>query len=81
MDEPCSALDPTATAMVENLIDQLRENYTIIIITHNMEQAARVSQRVAFFHLGRMIEVGDTETMLLKPSHRLTNDFVTGRFG
>ena len=81
MDEPCSALDPTATAMVENLIDQLREKYTIIIITHNMEQAARVSQRVAFFHLGRMIEVGDTESILLRPSNRLTNDFVTGRFG
>jgi len=81
MDEPCSALDPTATAMVENLIDQLRERYTIIIITHNMEQAARVSQRVAFFHLGRMIEVDDTETVLLRPSNPLTNDFVTGRFG
>jgi phosphate transport system ATP-binding protein len=81
MDEPCSALDPHATAMVEELIDSMREDYTVIIITHNMEQAARVSQRAAFFHLGRLIEVDDTERMLVHPKDALTEDFVTGRFG
>lgn len=81
MDEPCSALDPTATAIIENLIDQLREQYTIIIVTHNMEQAARVSQWAAFLHLGKLVEAGDTESMMLRPKQRLTLDFVTGRFG
>ena len=67
MDEPCSALDPIATALIEDLIDKLRENYTIIIVTHNMQQAARVAQRVAFFHLGELVEAGDTKDIFLKP--------------
>jgi phosphate transport system ATP-binding protein len=81
MDEPCSALDPIATAIIEELIDELRENYTIAIVTHSMQQAARVSQRTAYFHLGKLIEVGDTETIFTKPRHKLTEDYITGRFG
>lgn len=81
MDEPASALDPTATAMLEHLIDELRDAYTVVIITHNMQQAARISQRVAFFHLGRLVEHGDTETVFLAPSDRLTQRYITGRFG
>jgi phosphate transport system ATP-binding protein len=81
MDEPCSALDPIATAKVEELIDELRENYTIVIVTHSMQQAARVSQRTAFFHLGELIEVGDTEAIFTNPSHPLTQGYITGRFG
>jgi phosphate transport system ATP-binding protein len=81
MDEPCSALDPIATAKIEELIDELRQNYSIVIVTHSMQQAARVSQRVAYFHLGDLIEVGPTEQIFTNPLHRLTEDYVTGRFG
>ena len=81
MDEPCSALDPIATAKIEELIDELRENYTIVIVTHSMQQAARVSQRTAYFHLGDLIEVGDTATIFTNPTHKLTEDYLTGRFG
>ena len=81
MDEPCSALDPIATAKVEELIDELRENYTICIVTHSMQQAARVSQRTAYFHLGDLIEVGPTEQIFNSPRHQLTEDYITGRFG
>jgi len=81
MDEPCSALDPIATAKIEELIDELRQNYTIIIVTHSMQQAARVSQRTAFFHLGSLIEVGDTNRIFVNPEHKLTQDYITGRYG
>jgi phosphate transport system ATP-binding protein len=81
MDEPCSALDPIATAKIEELIDELRQNYTIAIVTHSMQQAARVSQRTAYFHLGNLVEVGDTEDIFTNPSHQLTEDYITGRFG
>ncbi|MGE5505384.1 MAG: phosphate ABC transporter ATP-binding protein PstB, partial [Actinomycetota bacterium] len=81
MDEPCSALDPIATAKVEELIDELRDNFTIVIVTHSMQQAARVSQRTAFFHLGDLIEVGDTEQIFTNPAHNLTQGYITGRFG
>lgn len=81
MDEPCSALDPIATARIEELIDELRENYTICIVTHSMQQAARVSQRTAYFHLGDLIEVGETNQIFTNPRHKLTEDYITGRFG
>ncbi|MEE4377480.1 MAG: phosphate ABC transporter ATP-binding protein PstB [Candidatus Competibacteraceae bacterium] len=81
MDEPCSALDPIATAKIEELIDELRTNFTIVIVTHSMQQAARVSQRVAYFHLGDLIEVGETEQIFTNPRHKLTEDYITGRFG
>lgn len=81
MDEPCSALDPIATATVEELINELREQYTIVIVTHNMQQASRVSQRTAYFHLGDLIEVGPTERIFTNPLHPLTEDYITGRFG
>jgi phosphate transport system ATP-binding protein len=81
MDEPCSALDPIATARIEELIDELRTNYTIIIVTHSMQQAARVSQRTAFFHLGHLMECDDTETVFTNPEHELTQGYITGRFG
>ncbi len=81
MDEPCSALDPIATAKVEELIDELRENFTIVIVTHSMQQAARVSQRTAFFHLGDLVEVGDTEKIFTNPENKLTQGYITGRFG
>ena len=81
MDEPCSALDPIATAKIEELIDELREHYTIAIVTHSMQQAARVSQRTAYFHLGDLIEVGLTKQIFTNPSHKLTEDYLTGRFG
>jgi phosphate transport system ATP-binding protein len=81
MDEPCSALDPIATAKVEELIDELRANYSIAIVTHSMQQAARVSQRTAYFHLGNLIEVGETSQVFIKPKHKLTEDYITGRFG
>jgi phosphate transport system ATP-binding protein len=81
MDEPCSALDPIATAKIEELIDELRENYTIAIVTHSMQQAARVSQRTAYFHLGDLIEVGETDRIFTNPRHKLTEDYITGRFG
>jgi phosphate transport system ATP-binding protein len=81
MDEPCSALDPIATAVIEDLIDELREQYTIVIVTHSMQQASRVSQRTAYFHLGDLIEVGPTAQIFTNPSHQLTEDYITGRFG
>ncbi|HET7757319.1 MAG TPA: phosphate ABC transporter ATP-binding protein PstB [Steroidobacteraceae bacterium] len=81
MDEPCSALDPVATARIEDLIDELREAFAIVIVTHSMQQAARVSQRTAYFHLGELIEVGDTDRVFTNPRHRLTEDYITGRFG
>ena len=81
MDEPCSALDPIATAIVEELIDELRTNYTIIIVTHSMQQAARVSQKTAFFHLGKLIEHGSTEMIFSNPVHRQTEDYITGKIG
>ncbi|WP_417685891.1 phosphate ABC transporter ATP-binding protein PstB [Roseibium sp.] len=81
MDEPCSALDPIATAKVEELIDELRANYTIVIVTHSMQQAARVSQRTAFFHLGNIVEVGDTQDIFTNPHDKRTQDYITGRFG
>ena len=81
MDEPCSALDPIATAKIEELIDELRANYTIVIVTHSMQQAARVSQRTAFFHLGRIEEIGPTERIFTNPREARTLEYVTGRFG
>jgi len=81
MDEPCSALDPIATAKIEELIDELRESYTIAIVTHSMQQAARVSQRTAYFHLGNLVEVGETTQIFTNPAHKLTEDYITGRFG
>jgi phosphate transport system ATP-binding protein len=81
MDEPASALDPTATAKLEDLIDDLRVEYSVVIITHNMQQAARVSQRVAFFHLGKLVEHGDTEKIFVSPENELTQRYITGRFG
>jgi phosphate transport system ATP-binding protein len=81
MDEPCSALDPIATARIEDLIDELRESYTIVIVTHSMQQAARVSQRTAYFHLGELIEVGETNRMFTNPRQKLTEDYISGRFG
>ena len=81
MDEPCSALDPIATATVEELIDELRQRYTIVIVTHSMQQAARVSQRTAYFHLGKLIEVDKTDKIFTNPGHELTEAYITGRFG
>ncbi len=81
MDEPCSALDPIATAKIEELIDDLRAQYTIVIVTHNMQQAARVSQKTAFFHLGELVEFDDTEQIFTNPSEERTQDYITGRFG
>jgi len=81
MDEPCSALDPIATAVIEDLIDELREQYSIVIVTHSMQQASRVSQRTAYFHLGDLIEVGPTAQIFTRPKHQLTEDYITGRFG
>jgi phosphate transport system ATP-binding protein len=81
MDEPCSALDPIATAIVEELIEELRSNYTIIIVTHSMQQAARVSQHTAFFHLGKLIEYGDTDEVFSRPKKKQTEDYISGRIG
>jgi len=81
MDEPCSALDPIATARVEELIDELREQFTIVIVTHSMQQAARVSQKTAFFHLGTLVEQGETEKIFTNPAEERTQDYITGRFG
>jgi len=81
MDEPCSALDPIATAVIEDLIDELRKQYSIAIVTHSMQQASRVSQRTAYFHLGDLIEVGPTDQIFTRPNHQLTEDYITGRFG
>ncbi len=81
MDEPCSALDPIATARIEELIDEMRENYCIVIVTHSMAQAARVSQKTAFFHLGKLVETGATEEIFTNPRDTRTQDYITGRFG
>jgi phosphate transport system ATP-binding protein len=81
MDEPCSALDPIATARIEDLMEELRQSYAIVIVTHSMQQAARVSQRTAYFHLGDLIEVGETDRIFTNPRHKLTEDYITGRFG
>jgi phosphate transport system ATP-binding protein len=81
MDEPCSALDPIATARIEELIDELRENYTIVIVTHSMQQAARVSHRTAFFHLGDLVEYGETAQIFTNPKDEKTQGYITGRFG
>jgi len=81
MDEPCSALDPIATTRIEDLIDQLKNRFTVVLVTHNMQQAARVSQRTAFMYMGELIEVDSTETIFTKPSNRATQDYITGRFG
>lgn len=81
MDEPCSALDPIATAKIEELIYDLRKNYTIVIVTHNMQQAGRCSDNTAFFYLGRLIEVGSTEKIFSNPAQKRTEDYITGRFG
>ena len=81
MDEPCSALDPIATAKVEELIYELKENFTIVIVTHAMQQAARVSQRTAYFHLGNLVEIGPTQKIFTTPQHKLTESYITGRFG
>jgi phosphate transport system ATP-binding protein len=81
MDEPCSALDPIATARIEELIHELKQNFCIVIVTHSMQQAARVSDLTAFFHLGNLVEVGDTDTVFTKPRDKRTQDYITGRFG
>jgi len=81
MDEPCSALDPIATAHIENLIDRLRQRFTIVIVTHNLQQAARVAQRTTFFHLGRLHEVGESVQIFTRPQNELCMSYVTGRFG
>ncbi len=81
MDEPCSALDPIATARIEELIDDLRSNFTIVIVTHSMQQAARVSQKTAFFHLGYLVEEGPTDLIFTNPKEKRTQDYITGRFG
>ncbi|MCB1936515.1 MAG: phosphate ABC transporter ATP-binding protein [Nitrosomonas sp.] len=81
MDEPCSALDPIATAVIEDLMNELCSDYSIAIVTHSMQQAARVSHRTAYFHLGDLIEVGKTEQLFTNPIHQLTSDYITGRFG
>jgi phosphate transport system ATP-binding protein len=81
MDEPCSALDPIATARIEELMEELKENFTIVIVTHSMQQAARVSQRTAFFHLGALVEEGPTDQVFTNPKDKRTQDYITGRFG
>ena len=81
MDEPCSALDPIATAVIEELIDELAKNFTIVIVTHSMQQAARVSQQTAFFHMGNLIEVGKTEEIFSMPKQIKTQDYITGKIG
>ena len=81
MDEPCSALDPIATAKIEELIDELKKTYTIVIVTHLMAQAVRVSQKTGFFPLGKLIEVGKTEKIFKNPDNKMTQDYITGRFG
>ncbi|MFQ6040917.1 MAG: phosphate ABC transporter ATP-binding protein PstB [Candidatus Poribacteria bacterium] len=81
LDEPCSALDPIATAKIEELIEELKENYTVIIVTHNMQQAARVSDFTAFLYLGELIEFGETDQIFTRPTKQMTDDYITGRFG
>ncbi|HKL81192.1 MAG TPA: phosphate ABC transporter ATP-binding protein PstB [Desulfobacter sp.] len=80
MDEPCSSLDPIATAIIEELIDELKQDYTIVIVTHSMQQASRISQRTAYFYQGDLVEVGSTDQIFLNPLHQLTEDYITGRF-
>ena len=81
MDEPCSALDPIATARIEELINELRDRYAIVIVTHSMQQAARVSQQTAFFHLGHIVEQGETSQIFTNPREERTKDYITGRYG
>ncbi|MBU3915135.1 ATP-binding cassette domain-containing protein, partial [bacterium] len=81
MDEPCSALDPIATQKIEDLIHELKDSFTIIIVTHNMQQAARVSDTTAFFNMGALIETGDTDEIFTRPKLKQTEDYITGRFG
>ena len=81
MDEPCSALDPIATAVIEELINELKENYTIVIVTHSMQQAARISDKTAYFHLGEMIEFGITSNIFTNPNHEMTEAYISGRIG
>ena len=81
MDEPCSALDPISTAKVEELITELKNDYTVVIVTHNMQQAARVSDFTAYMYLGEMVEFGETDQLFLKPTKQATEDYITGRFG
>lgn len=81
MDEPCSALDPIATARIEELIDELKEHFTIVIVTHSMQQAARVSEKTCFFHMGKIIEAGTTSQIFTSPIHQQTQDYITGRYG
>ena len=81
MDEPCSALDPIATARIEDLIAELEKRFTIVIITHSMQQAERVSDYTAFFHMGHIVESGDTETIFNNPQHQQTQDYISGKFG
>ena len=81
MDEPCSALDPIATSQVEELIDQLREKFSVVIVTHSMQQAARVSQKTAFFHLGNLVEYGNTDDIFTKPRDSRTEAYISGRIG
>lgn len=81
LDEPCSALDPLSTAKIEELIHELKSEYTVVIVTHNMQQAARVSDRTAYMYLGELIEFGETEQIFIKPKHKETEDYITGRFG
>jgi phosphate transport system ATP-binding protein len=81
LDEPTSALDPIATGRIEQLIEELKHDYTIVIVTHNMQQAARVSDRTAFMYMGELVECGDTETLFTKPAKQQTEDYITGRFG
>ena len=81
MDEPCSALDPIATAKIEELMEELKKTFTIVIVTHSMAQAVRVSQRTGFFHLGNLIEVDTTDKMFKNPNNKMTQDYITGRFG
>jgi phosphate transport system ATP-binding protein len=81
LDEPCSALDPISTAKVEELIAELKDDYTVVIVTHNMQQAARVSDYTAYMYLGELIEFGETDRLFLKPSKQATEDYITGRFG
>ena len=81
MDEPCSALDPIATSQVEDLIDDLRQQFSVVIVTHSMQQAARVSQRTAFFHLGNLVEFGDTDTIFTNPTDPRTESYISGRIG
>jgi phosphate transport system ATP-binding protein len=81
MDEPCSALDPIATDQVENLIHELRENFAVVIVTHSMSQASRVSQKTAYFHLGELVEYGDTGDIFTNPKDQRTENYITGRIG